>query len=244
MEPTNVISIAAMIAFVVGCSAAAAAVAEPERFLAQLETISQEIDKWYTEEESNLTKNFKQTFGINSDAHRQIVRYRWPRQMTRVLQLATGVSPSSRVDMIKVTRIIAGLKRDAPFAKQEFLENFRKFLVTKFGHDAGDVDEIIKETQDELCKPYRPDSEGYFNFYDAINNLVELMELEDVDIRAFAHYVMNFNKPIAPLYSAAMICQVIDVITAEKISKAVIEDVGLDIARDDQNKINDWPYAF
>lgn len=66
---------------------------------------------------------------------------------------------------------------------------------------------ILFKQVDKLCTPYQ--SNKNFNFEDAIKNLIELKKTENVDDRKFIELVVETNQPIAPLYSAAIICKMI-----------------------------------
>lgn len=156
-------------------------------------------------------------------AYRQSVRLQWPRQLMSVLQVTTGVSLTSRVDMVRVARIVSGLKHNKAPLRLEFLANLEQFLAVESElkstinsdmNDRVDITNSIAHMQDMLCRPYRPNSEGYFNFHSALNNLIQLKKRENVDDKQFVRQVIISGQPVAALYSATIICQFINATVA------------------------------
>lgn len=235
-------------------------------FLAQIQMINQEVEHWYCN-----TKFFpRMSWGERSDSCVQSKRSHWPGQMMMILQIATGVSQKSAVDMKRVIRTTAGLKHNNAQIQQEFLVNFGNYLAERFKgvlkvNDLSekekfavdlkhilttivkcknvklDIDILLEYAQNELCLPFRPDSDKYFNFRSAIHDLIRLKETEKIDNQQFINRVVLVNQHIAPLYSAAMICQVIDGITGERAETS--KKLNLELPVNIDNELIDWPYV-
>lgn len=213
------IHIIVAVLFVITSSYSCVVVRGQQRFVKQIQTINEEIDKWY-KEESVSAQSFSESFDATSEAYRQSKDYHWPSQMMRLLQVVTGVSPSSQIDKISVIRMTSGLKYKDLAVQREFIANFGKFLTTKFeskDQAAALKREVFVGLKETLCAPYRGESEAHFNFRSAINYLVRYARSENVDDERFNQHVVYTNQPIAQLYSAALICQFIDSIEANVV---------------------------
>lgn len=244
MKWINIISIA--VVFIVShCSVGE--VRGVGSFSKQIEMINQEVEKWY-HKESNIGKNLKLMFASYTDANLQSVQTHWPRQLMRVLQVATGVSSSSQVDMTRVFRILEGLRQNKKPIEVEFRANIGEFVSTKFileleynmyFDDKDDLGEFIEEVKDELCIPFRQDkNKKYFDFEGAINDLIQTAKAENIGNEQFVEQVIRSNEPIAPLYSAAMICQlIIDGLSQDN------QQFKFEVSSHNNHVINNWPYS-
>lgn len=218
-------------------------------FYAQIHNINAKVDEWY-EKEFNLASASKTILGMaTSDAHHQSKSNHWPRQLMRVLQVATGLASKDMIDMSKVNRIVAGLKHEDKSIQEEFQANYAFFLATKFKSDikhlTGDLrhvsqSEFQKQTN-ALCMPYRHDTKGYYNFNGAINKLVDYAKVENVDDRRFFDRVVYTKDSIAPLYAAATICQIIDSMSYAGIISKEFRRLPPTLNSGEGN-IDIWPY--
>lgn len=212
MNLNNVTSIVVGTLVFVICSCLSS-VRGQERFLEQIRTINEEVEKWYNTE-SHSVKNVNESSDHTSEAYLQSKDKHWPRQMMRVLQVATDLPSSSEVDMTKVARISSGLYNKDPKIVGEFHWNINRFLrLEKRKYDEKDVKIYAKYIyygqMKSLCTPYSLHSKEYFNFQKAINELLEFAKVEKLSDEQFSELVLNTSQPITPLYSAAWICQVL-----------------------------------
>lgn len=218
-----------------------------DRFLGQIRTINEEVDKWY-KKEKNLAKSLKAILGNTTPAQDQSKRYHWPLQMMKVLQASIDVPESSQIDMTMVARITSGLIHDHSQLQKECLENINKYIHSKFNffdelsikQYTFQIDEmrrkILLKEEDKLCTPYRSNKD--FNFEDAIENLIQLKKTEKVDDKKFIELVVETNQPIAPLYSAAIICKMI----TSGIARDSIYEYTVYMSTEFSERIAHWPY--
>lgn len=241
MKLINVISIGAIAVVCVLSFTSLEVVNGQANFLDKIATINKEVDKWY-KKETNIARSIKAAAGMTSGAHRQSTANHWPRHMMSVLQMAIKQHPSNSIDMAKVFRIVGGLKHEIVTVQQEFVANFGQYLATKFKFkdSTEDLGVYYRQVRD-LCTPFRPDSKGYFNFHGAIKDLIQLKKIENVDDKKFIDLVVLTKEPIAALYSAALICQVIDSITGSIDEKT--REFKLELPGSSKDEIGDWTYV-
>lgn len=211
------------------------------RFLAQIHKINQEVDQWYRKETnfSRLKENFGQTTGeVKSDT------INWPKLMLKVLQLALGEPISNRMALLKVNRIVAGLRSKNPDKEDEFLKNLTKFLATKFRYGTDDFRKVeCLRQMNESCLPYRQGkNKMYFDFYGAINDLIKYKKMEEVDNIEFSRKVVESFEPIGPLYSATIICQYVDKIMSTASDNT--KEFNLELPADGVHEIDEWYYPI
>lgn len=246
MKSIKVISIVAVAVVFIVSYYSVAMVRGEGSFLKQIETINQELEKWYLKQ-SNIAKKMKIILCVSSDANRQSVISHWPRKLMKVLQVATGVSSSSHVDMTQVSRIVTGLRQNIKPIQEDFEDNIVKFIFTKVDHELEldksfdektDLAKFTEDVKDDLCSPFRRENEMNFDFKGAIDDLIETAKAENIVDEIFVEHVIKTIKPIAPLYSAAMVCQLI--LDGLSENNRVFN---LDFSSNNNHGINDWPYA-
>ena len=234
----SMLSALALVFVVYYCSVEVRAAGE-SRLDGQIQMIQGEVEKWYRKE-TDYVRSLKAAVGIASSAHKQSQHTHWPRLMMRVLQVATGVPPSGEVDMLKVNRICYGLKNQVTPIQQEFLANFGEFLRTKFVMDRlKDLSTFLRQIK-EMCTPFREEKylHGSFNFLGAIRGMIVIKNMEKINDDTFNAKVVSTSQSIAPLYSAAMICQNMDSI------EAYINDQNqFEMKLVGRGGVGDWPYV-
>lgn len=241
MRLLHTINIALLaVAFVLGCSSFVEIVKGQKDFSMQIKIINEEVNKWY-KKETSIAKDVKAFLCHASEAHLQSKANHWPRQMMKVLQVATGVYTSSRIDKISTILITAGLKHNVLPFKEEFMLNFKQFLATqlKYVDQTDDMSEFVLMGQkNALCAPYRSENERYFDFKGAINDLVQIAKIENIDDKQFVERVVRTDEPISQLYSASIICQIIDALTGE----VTTDKIKLELDASKLHEIHAWPY--
>lgn len=241
MKSICVLSCAALAFAVLIKNASIGVVMGQSHFSAQIETIDKEIDKWFKEESSFDTTGKIIINSLTDKAHFQSKKHHWPRQMMKVLQLATGKSQKSKIDRSEVLRIVAGLRKGNPGTQQEFMENLVKFIRSKFTSNEADSkrDVYLKQVQ-RMCVPFRADSKGHFNFRQAIINLIRYAKEENIDDEKFLDCIVYTKQSISLLYSAAIVCQLVESITSKLVGQN--GRVELLLPENSEKKINAWPY--
>lgn len=228
---------------------AASAVVSGEKhklFSAQIKSINGEVEKWYQEEWADGNEGF---FQMTHTALQQCEEHHWPRRMVRVLQVATGINFFNPIDRVKIARTLAGLQLFNEPVMMEFLERFWNYLGTKFKYESNfdsslgqdkyvkAIIEFMNPVKEQLCLPYRDNTEGSFNFYNAINELVRLKQVENVSSKEFLDKVVFTTEPISLLYATAKICQAIDGVIG-----TVLPDQQLDLHMSFTEVHKKWPY--
>lgn len=211
-------------------------------FSGQIQFINEEVDNWYNTELNSAT-GFKEIFNVFSDSHYQSELNHWPKQMMRVLQVATGIPESNGIVPLFVGRIASGLKQNDLAIQQEFLHYFEEFLATKFESDSLKTNskrDVLENQVMELCAPYIAGSEGYFNFQGAIDDLIRLKKKENVSDREFSLEIALTRDSITPLYEAAMICKVIEAMSREATEDG--EQLKLQLPRNSRQVLREWPF--
>lgn len=265
MKSIDVIRFAPVIVAIIAIYSSVA-FSKQDTFLKQVQMISDEVTNWFDQTKYKM----KASWGATSDSYIQAEKTQCPKDIMRVLQVATGVSEESAIDMAKVIRITAGLKNDNALIQHEFIANFGQFLATKykdilivndlprkqklkvtfkqfltkflhFKSKKQDLGELIVEAQDQLCSMYRRGTRDWWNVRKDIDDLMEMKELENIDDKEFIDRVILDDQPISRVYSVAMICQVIDGITGEKSKASKKLDLGLPSSSGDE--LADWLYV-
>lgn len=175
--------------------------AGPSGYLSKIKTINEEIFKWYTEESKHAT--LMSRLALSSPASMESKDLGWPRKMMRVLQLAIGETGTGAVDSLSLKRVVDGLKKNDQQIQREFMGRFKEYLKK---HSL--------QSADELCVPYRRGFSQYFNFFEAINNMIKAKNDEKVDERTFFEELFATNA--GKLYAAAIICQVMDAVMGKE----------------------------
>lgn len=242
MKSINVISFAALAVLSIVSFYSVEEVRGEGSFSKQIETINQEVEKWY-QKTTKAVKKMKLFNCVSTEANLQSVESHWPRQLMKVLQVATGVSSSSKVDMTEVSRLLTGIRHNDKRIEEEFGSNLAKFLLARWElemefnisfNEKSDVFILVENIKNELCGPFQPESGKYFDFKGAVNDLIKMAMVNNDQ---FLEQVVRSNKPIAPLYSAAMICRLIVEGLSEENNQFKV-----DVTSNNNHRINDWPY--
>lgn len=210
MKSINVVSLAA-VAIVYVMSQSCWLVSGQERSLAQVEKIKNEVEKWF-QKDQHYGQSFTNTpvSGV-SDAQKQREENHWPRDLTRVLEVVTGVSQTSAIDMKEVARIARGLKKNDLVVQKEFLRNIRRHLFSLFLYRYRKDDlRTFERSRAALCGHLR--STTPFHFQRAIVDLTIITSEENVHSEHFIENLVTSNATFGPLYSAAMFCKLIDAV--------------------------------
>lgn len=239
MKSINVLGVAAVTVVLFMSCTSIGVVIGALTFREQLRALNDAIENWY-KEELNARSEARIDFCLSCPAQIQSKYHRWPRQMMEVLQLATEVSSSDRIDFERLVKVVAGLN-DEP-TKQKFRARLKKSLATK--KKFKDITSIQKrkvfnKLVEELCNPYRAGTKGA-TLQDKIERLIELKKQENMNDFEFYNRVVYTNDSIFQLYAAAMICQIIDATTAKNNPSG--QSIKLILPRDSGAVISTRPY--
>lgn len=213
-------------------------------FEQQLKNMNEAIEAWYNKE-FNIASNVREAICLSCSAHKQSKEHHWPRQMMRVLQLATGVSSSNAVDNESLIKVASGLRYNDEPTKEEFQDRFEKLLIKKQLVDIApfNVRKTFDKLVDQLCEPYRvarTNSDQHYAFKSEIDRLIRLKEYENINDDDFIKQVVYTDEPIAGLYTAAMICKLIETTRANDVPSGL--SLELILPKDSTTEIGNWPY--
>lgn len=207
-------------------------VEEKVNLKSQIETINQQVEKWY-QSEFDLMRKIKGAMGFPSYAQRQSEEKHWPRGMMKILQVATGVPTADAIDMAEVRRIIGGLQLNYIEEEMELNNNIWKYFTKKlsFNDKLADMMDSYR-LHESMCAPFRQHGDDDFNFSSAIKDLIRMKRENYIDDYSFIVQVVNTQDAISPLYSATLICRRLD------------EQRGIHIPGDHAKIVKYWPYAI
>lgn len=213
-------------------------------FQRQIDRINDKIEEWYINE-WNVASDAKAGICMSSEARRQSKDNKRHREMMRVLQLATGVSSSDAIGTERLVEVAAGLRYNDEETKHEFQSHLQKFLQSKYKHT--DVTSAEKRRRlgkilVELCDSFSENKQRKIRFRNNISKLILLKEKENIDDNEFYKHVVYTDEPISGLYTAALICQLIETITVIDRPSETGIDLILPDARDRTSEISTWPY--
>lgn len=210
-------------------------------FESEIKAINDAVEHWY-KEELNVESNVMAAVCLSCEAHGQSKEHHWPRQMMKVLQLATGVSSSDAIDEESLVKVAAGLRDNDEQTKKEFQAHLEKASEKKTFLK---ITENLKRRAysklvDHLCDPYRSSTNRDFVLKAEIERLIRLKEYENIDDSEFYKRVVYSDEPISQVYTAAMICQLIQETSAIDGHSSKHLDLVLPI--DSKTEIGNWPY--
>lgn len=101
--------------------------------------------------------------------------------MRLLLQLATGVSSSDKIDLERIAEVAAGLKHNDWRTRQEFQDRLQKSVASKqkfMDLTSGRKTKVFDKLVKELCNPYRAGMERDYWFREEFKRLTKLKRQE------------------------------------------------------------------